>query len=159
MPSDFSHAVVHYFDPDGYEVNVASPAPPGAGGSSSWTPEIDVHGNIVRGLSPQNRLRALAAGSSSVARPHELDSHSVYNSDGTEMLESWGPLHQVRLESCGTVEARLHTTTRCDEGAPALKAGETAPRLPTKEISGAAVPGRSVDADQRLTEYRYNWAL
>jgi RHS repeat-associated protein len=93
-----------------------------------------------------------------MTRSHELDSHSIYSADGTEMLESWGPLHQVRLESGETVEARAHTTTKYDEGAPALKEGETAPRLPTKETVAASIPGKA-DAEPRVTKTNYNWEL
>jgi RHS repeat-associated protein len=156
-PTDFSHATVHYLDPEGYEVNTASPAPPGAEGPSITTAEIDAHGNVVRELSPQNRLRALAAGSESVTRSHELDSHSTYNSDGTEMLESWGPLHRVQLENGETVEARAHQVVKYEDPAP--PAGQAAYHLPTKETSGAAIAGRSEDADQRVSETHYNWTL
>ncbi len=156
-PTDFSHATVHYLDPEGYEVNTASATLPGAEGPSITTAETDVHGNVVRELSPQNRLRALAAGSSSVARSHELDSHSTYNSDGTEMLESWGPLHQVQLENGETVEARAHQVVKYEDPAP--PAGQPAYHLPTKETSGAAIAGKTEDADQRVSETHYNWTL
>jgi RHS repeat-associated protein len=158
-PTDFSHAGVHYLDPEGYEVNTASPAPPGAEGASIATVETDVHGNVVRELSPQNRLRALAAGSGSVTRSHELDSHSTYNSDGTEMRESWGPLHQVRLENGETVEARLHQVVEYEKDAPESPHGTPPAHLPTKETTGAAIAGRSEDADQRVSETHYNWTL
>jgi len=156
-PTDFSHATIHYLDAEGYEVNTASPALPGAGGPSISTSETDTHGNVIRELSPQNRLRALAAGASSAARSRELDSHSVYNSDGTEMLESWGPLHQVRLENGETKNARLHTVVEYKDPAP--PAGQAPYHLPTKETTGAAVPGSSGDADQRTTEFSYWWNL
>jgi len=35
--------------------------------------------------------------------------------NGAEVLESWGPLHKVRLESGESVEARAHTTIKYDE--------------------------------------------
>ena len=89
-PSDYSGATIHYMDPDGYEVNTASPAPPGVEGDAISTSETDTHGNVVRELGAQNRLAALEA-EDPVARSHELDSHSLYSEDGTEMLESWGP--------------------------------------------------------------------
>jgi RHS repeat-associated protein len=158
-PTDFSHASVHYLDPEGYEVNTASPAPPGAEGPSITTSETDTHGNVVRELTPQNRLRSLAAGSGSIARSHELDSHSTYNSDGTEMLESWGPLHQVRLENGEAVEARTHQVLKYDEGAPAPPPNTPPAHLPTKETSGAAIAGKAEDADQRVSETHYDWTL
>jgi RHS repeat-associated protein len=158
LPSDYDAATIHYLDPEGREVNSATPQLPGASGPSITTTEYNVKGSVVRSLGAQNRLNALEA-QDPVGRSRELDSHSTYSADGTEMLESWGPLHQVRLSSGETVEARQHAVVSYDEGAPALKEGETAPRLPTKEIIGAAVAGRSGDADQRVSETHYNWTL
>ena len=54
------------------------------------------------------------------------------------MLESWGPLHKVRLESGETAEARAHTTTKYDEGRRHSKKAKPAPRLPTKETVATA---------------------
>src|SRR5262249_28759366 len=102
---DYSQATVHYMDPAGHEVDTASPSPPGRPGPSITTQEFNVKGDVVRELSAENRLLALQAGHPA-ERSHELDSHSVWNAEGTEMLESWGPLHQVRLESGETEEAR-----------------------------------------------------
>jgi len=159
---DYSRAVVHYMDPDGYEVNTASPSPPGVEGASITTSETDTHGNVVRSLSAQNRLEALKA-VDPVARSHELDSHSVYNSEGTKMLESWGPLHKVRLENGETVEARSHTTVEYDKGfeftEAELKAGATSPNLPTTETVGAAIPGKEKDVELRVSETKYDWKL
>ena len=157
-PEDYSQATVYYMDPDGYLVNTASAAPPGVGGDAIATSETDAHGNVVRTLSAQNRLTALE-GEDPVSRSRELDSHSVYNEDGTEMLESWGPLHEVRLESGETVEVRAHTRVFYDEGAPELKEGETAPHLPTKEEAGARIPGQESDVDVRRTDTKYDWGL
>jgi RHS repeat-associated protein len=154
----YAQATVHYMDPDGYQVNTASAAPPGVAGSAITTSETDSRGNVVRELSARGRLLALEA-EDSVARSHQLDTHSVYSKDGTEMVESWGPLHRVRLQSGETVEARQHTRIAYDEGAPTPKEGESAPRLPTWETTGAAIAGRMSDADLRVTKYRYDWSL
>ncbi|HET9163177.1 MAG TPA: LamG-like jellyroll fold domain-containing protein, partial [Solirubrobacterales bacterium] len=158
-PSDYSGATIHYMDPDGYEVNTASPSPPGVEGDSITTTETDVHGNVVRELSAQNRLEALQA-EDSVVRSHELDSHSVYNEDGIRMLESWGPLHQVRLESSGkTVEARQHVAVEYDKGFEPQDPNimEPWPNLPTKETTAAVVPGQEGELEPRVTETTYNW--
>lgn len=157
-PTEYSGATVHYLDPDGYEVNTASPSAPGVEGDTITTSETDVHGNVVRELGAQNRLVALAS-TDSVERSRELDSHSVYSADGTKLLETWGPLHEVRLESGATVEARQHTTTEYDQGAPAPGAGETSPRLPTKKTTSAVVPGQEYDLEPRVTEIHYDWTL
>ena len=158
-PSDYSKATITYMDPDGYAVNTASPEVPGAGGPSITTSETDQHGNVIRSLSAQNRLLALAEGAKSATRSQELDTHSEYSADGTMMLQSWGPLHEVQLESGEKVQARQHTTIKYDEGAEKLEEGETAPRLPTTETVAAVVSGKEGDSDPRVGKTGYNWKL
>jgi RHS repeat-associated protein len=158
-PSDLSHATVHYLDPEGYEVNSASPAPPGAGGPSISTTETDKHGNVARELTPQNRLRALAAGSESASRSQRLETWLIYSNDGTELLESLGPQHQVRLENGELVEARLREKIRYDERAPSPPPGTPPAHLPTSEESWAEVGGGSARYDKRLTTTEYLWSL
>lgn len=158
-PSDYARATVHYMDPDGHQINTAATAPPGVEGKAITTSETDAKGNVVRELSAGNRLQALAAGPQSAARAKELDSHSTYNADGTRMLESFGPLHEVRLENGQTVQARQHTTIAYDEGAPTPKEDETWPNLPTKETTGARIPGQESDKDVRVSETKYDWDL
>lgn len=161
-PSDYDQAAVHYMDPDGYEVNTASPAPPGVEGDVISTTEVDVKGNIVRSLSADSRLEALEA-EDTVARSHELDSHATYSADGVKQLESWGPLHEVRFENGETAEARSHTTTEYDKGFEPKKDfegnEEPWPNLPTKETSGAAIPGQPGDKDVSVSETKYDWKL
>jgi RHS repeat-associated protein len=155
-PTDFSRATIHYLDAEGYEVNTASPAPPGAEGPSIATAETDMHGSVVRELSPQNRLLALKAGSSSATRSRELDSHSTFSADGTEMLESWGPLHSIRLDNGETKEARAHTVVKYENPAP--PAGQVPFHLPTKETTGALLTN-GTETDQRTSETQYEWKL
>jgi RHS repeat-associated protein len=157
-PHEYTGATVHYMDPEGHQVNTAAPAAPGVEGVSITTSETDARGNVVRELSAQNRLNALKA-TDTAARSRELDAHSVYNAQGTEMLESWGPLHEVRLESGETVEARQHTTIHYDEGAPAPPAGTPPAYLPTKETIAAVVPGKEGEYEPRVTETHYDWNL
>jgi RHS repeat-associated protein len=158
-PGSYTGATVDYLDPDGSEVNVASPSPPGVAGTSIATTETDQKGNVVRELTPQNRLLALES-SSPAARSHELDTHSVYNAEGTKMLESWGPLHEVRLQTGETgVQARQHTTTFYDEGEPVPPAGTPPAYLPTKELVGGVVAGREGEVEPQITETHYNWTL
>jgi RHS repeat-associated protein len=155
-PSTYTGATIDYLDPDGSLVNSASPSPPGVEGSSISTTETNQKGDVIRELSAQNRLVALQA-SNTVARSHELDSHSVYNAEGTEMLESWGPLHEVRLQSGEKVPARRHTTTYYDEREPPPPAGMPPAYMPTKEIVGGLVPGREAEIEPQVTETRYEW--
>ncbi len=161
-PSDYSKAAVTYMDPDGYAVNTASPEIPGAGGPSITTAETDQHGNVTRSLSAQNRLLAMEAGPESAARSRELDSQSTYSADGTEMQESLGPLHWVRLESGAAVKARARTRVEYDKepngtSIPAPPAGTPWPHLPTKETTDTWNGG--VAYEPRVTETHYDWSL
>ena len=65
-------------------------------------------------------------------------------------------LHQVRLESGESKPARLHKTIQYDEGWPGTG---VKPHLPTRETTGASIPGQGTDADQHVTETHYNWTL
>ncbi|MBS1888112.1 MAG: hypothetical protein JSU06_13085 [Actinobacteria bacterium] len=157
-PHEYTGATVHYMDPEGHEVNTSSPSPPGVSGASITTTETNVHGNVVRELGARNRLAALQA-PEPIARSHELDSHSIYNAAGTELLESWGPLHEVRTASGEVVSARRHTVTSYDEGETGRPAGSPPAYLPTKETVAAVVPGTEGELEPRVTETHYNWAL
>lgn len=157
--TSYTRATVYYMDAEGHAVNTATPAGAGTTGASIATSETDQFGNVVRELTAQNRLRALAA-PSPVERSHQLETKRIYNPDGTEMQEERGPLHQVRLESGEVVEARLHTTLQYDEGSPGgWSATNPKPHLPTRETTGASIPGKGLDADQRVSETKYNWTL
>jgi RHS repeat-associated protein len=158
-PTSYSRATVYYMDGDGQLVNTATPSGAGTSAPSITTAEADEHGNVLRELSAQNRLRALAAGAGSVARSHELETKRLYDAEGTEMREEWGPTHAVRLESGSTVQARAHRVVKYDEGAPSPHPGEPKYHLPTRETVGAAIAGQETDADQRLTETKYSWGL
>lgn len=157
-PTSYSHATLYYMDADGHNVNTATPSGAGTSAPSITTSEYDEFGNVTRELSPQNRLRALAAGSESekIKKSHELETKRLYSADGTQMEEEFGPLHPVRLESGVTEKARLHRTIEYDANWP--KTG-LKPHLPTRETTGASIPGKGTDADQRVTETNYNWNL
>lgn len=72
-------------DAEGQLVNTATPSGAGTSAPSITTPEPDEHGNVLRELSVQNRLRALAAGSGSVAKSHELETKRLFNADGDRL--------------------------------------------------------------------------
>jgi RHS repeat-associated protein len=156
-PSSYAKATVQYMDPDGYVVNTVSPKIPGVSGLTLTTSETDRHGNVVRSLSPQNRLRALAA-ANPPARSRQLDTQSTYSADGIKMLESLGPLHKIRLESGSTPEARLHTVIQYDQNAPKPPEGSAPFALPTTETTIASISGQA-DTEPQVTETRYDWNL
>jgi RHS repeat-associated protein len=157
-PSSYSRATVYYMDADGYAINTATPSGAGTSAASITTSETDEFGNVVRELTPQNRLRVLAQ--ESEAEKHEraekLETKRHFSADGTELQEEWGPLRSVRLESGSLVEAQLHRTIEYDHNWPGTG---TKPHLPTRETTGAKIPKQGIDADQRVTETEYNWNL
>ena len=163
-PSDYDQATVHYMDPEGREVNTASPAPPGVEGEAITTAEANEHGDVVRELGAEARLEALAA-EDPPTRAAELDSHTAYTyeEDGarTVQAESWGPLHEVRLKDGETAEARSHTVVENDQGFTLTQEqkekGETWPNLPTEETSGAVVPGEEGELEAQTTKTAYEW--
>jgi RHS repeat-associated protein len=153
-PSSYSHATVYYMDAEGHAVNTATPAGAGTSAGSITTSEVDQFGNVTRELSAQNRVRALAAGSGSVAKSHELETLKTYSADGTELLEERGPMHQIRLESGTSTQGRLYRSIVYEN--PSLP-GLPPPHLPTKETTAALVSGTLYD--QRITETEYNKEL
>jgi len=156
-PSSYSRAVVYYMDTEGHTVNTATPSGAGTSAPSITTTEVDEYGNVTRELSAQNRLRALAKGSESVVRSEELDTHRTFNADGTELLEEWGPLHEV---SGSAEQARKHTTIQYDgKEVPTPPVGTPMPHLPIRVTVGASIPGQGTDADVRVTETKYDWTL
>jgi RHS repeat-associated protein len=158
-PSGYGHATLYYMDSEGQNVNTATPLGAGTESPSITTTETDEFGNVVRELSAQNRLRALAAGSESVKRAEELETKSRYSADGTELLEEWGPMHKVRLESGETAQARLHTSIQYEDAKDGWAGTGVKPHLPTRVTTGASIPGKGTDADQRVSETHYDWTL
>jgi YD repeat-containing protein len=140
----YERATISYFDARGRTVNVARP-----GGGIS-TSEYNESNDVVRTLSPDNRAVAVKAGAKSVEVANKLDSRSVYNSEGDELLETTGPEHNVKLQVGGEAQARQVVKYSYDEGAPA----EGGPyRLPTKTTGAALVAGKEEDIRTTLTSY------
>jgi YD repeat-containing protein len=130
-------------------VNEASP------GGFTTTSEYDEHGNTVRELSAANRTRALATGSTTTEhaeRARQLDTQRIYSADGVDLLEAWGPQHLVTLANGDQAQARAHTATTYDEGAPA--GGPY--HLATTARTGARVVGATSDVDVRTTKTAYD---
>ncbi|HEY6729514.1 MAG TPA: DNRLRE domain-containing protein, partial [Solirubrobacterales bacterium] len=142
-PSVYTRATVYYMDAEGQTTNVATPSGAGTSAPSITTTETNEFGNVVRELTAQNRLRALAAGKeASAAKSQEIDTQFRYSADGTELQEEVGPMHQVRLNSGTTTQARLHRSIQYDanfkyiNGTTTPSPGEGKPHLPTTETTG-----------------------
>jgi len=156
-PTSYSRATVNYMDAEGHEVNVATPSGAGASSPSISTSETDEYGNVVRELTPDNRLRVLEKpeGAERVARAQQLATQRFYGAEGTQMEEEVGPQHKVRLESGSSPEARFHKVIQYDHGMPAGTTPD--PHLPTRETTGASISGEL--HDERVTETTYDWTL
>ncbi len=161
-PTSYAKATIYYMDSEGMAVNIATPAGAGTSSASISTTETDEFGNVVRELSPQNRQRALEA-PEPAKKAEELDTHRTFSADGTEMVEEWGPLHQIALEGGGTALARGHrvvvydqcTLSECGPWSPS----NPKPGLPTTEVTGASIANQAEDADQRISKIAYDWKL
>jgi RHS repeat-associated protein len=166
-PSAYTRATVYYMDAEGQLVNTATPQGAGTSAASISTVETGEHGNVVRELTPQNRLRALASGSTTAetaAKAKELDTHRRFSADGTQLEEEWGPMHETRFADGTSAQARLHRVVQYDEtskydiGTPTSSSTMPMPHMPTLETTGAEWSG-GVDKDVRVTRTAYNWNL
>jgi RHS repeat-associated protein len=144
--TDYRRATVYYLDNHGRTVNVANPS-----GAIS-TAEYNSTDDVVRTLSPDDRASALKEGVKSTEVSKLLDTQSVYNEEGSELLSTTGPRHTVKLANGKEVQARSHTVYSYDEGAPA----EGSPyRLVTKVTQGAQIEGEG-EQDIRTTTTAYS---
>jgi RHS repeat-associated protein len=117
--TDLRDGQVHALDVNGREVNTAAFSGTGQAGWKVTTSEYDQYGNTVRELSAANRDLALTGDPTSLGLPADigtaafaqaLDERSLYAADGTDLLDSYGPLHTVAIDG-GWVNARQHTHT------------------------------------------------
>ncbi|HVE67788.1 MAG TPA: RHS repeat-associated core domain-containing protein [Solirubrobacteraceae bacterium] len=141
--SSYPKADIHYLDANGREVNVASP------GGRITTSEYDVHDNVTRELTAENRRRVLAGQGSAT----QLDTRRTYSADGLELLDEFGPAHDVKLSSGSVVSARAHSSIAYDEGAPSSTF-----HLPTTTTVSARL-ANGTDVDSRVAKQTYDWTL
>ncbi|MFG3679405.1 RHS repeat-associated core domain-containing protein [Micromonospora chalcea] len=157
LPSSYERATVTYLDANARAVNTAKP---GGHITTTW---FDSYGNIVADLTAGNRRRALdaSAGDSAEAEAElaaRLADASVYSADGQNLLETFGPEHDVVLPAGTVVRGRTHTRYTYDEGAPAT--GGPYHLITTERVSLSYVnAGQTVDVDTRTNSTRYDWAL
>ena len=141
--ADYKRATISYLDSQGRIVNTALPS----GGIA--TNEYNELNDVVRGLSPDNRAAALKEGSKSAEVSKQLDTQSVYNEEGSQLLETRGPEHKVKLTSGTEVSARNHVKYAYDENAP--EGGHFG--LATKVTDGAEYEGKESDIRETTTSY------
>jgi YD repeat-containing protein len=158
LPNSYERATVTYLDANARTVNTAEP---GGYLSTTW---YDSFGNVVQELSAGNRQRALDASTTDTAAAEAqqaaaLSDVSVHSSDGQNLLETFGPEHDVVLPvTAATVRGRAHTRYTYDEGAPAT--AEPLGLVTTELASVSYVnAGQTVDDDVRTTTTQYDWTL
>lgn len=163
--SDWPYATLHYLDVNGRNVNTANY---GAGAWQIGTSGYDKFGNTLTQLSALARDEALSPSNypdldgyvasipASSDRAALLSTNNIYSPDGTELTDTVGSMHPVVLSSGSTVDARTHTHTTFDEGAPNNDvAADGGPyRLPTT-ITAAAQTSDAVDHDARTSHKGY----
>jgi YD repeat-containing protein len=142
--SSYKRATIHYWDGNGRMVNTALPT----GGIA--TTEYNRTNDVERTLSADNRAAALNEVGKTAEASKLLDTESAYNESGTELLETRGPQHTVKLSSGAVVQARNHVRYFYDEGAP----GGQSYNLLTKTTDGAEYEGK--EADVRTTTSSYS---
>jgi streptogramin lyase len=162
----YKRANVYYLDEQGRQVNVASPST-NANGAIATT-EYNEFNDVIRTLTPDNRLTALAAGAESAAESKLLDTQSTYNGEGAKegevaepgsmLVESYGPQHMIKYHGSGegsgeTKEklARDHKVFAYDQGAPG---GETY-HLLTEESDLARLSNKE-EVEVRTTKKSYS---
>jgi RHS repeat-associated protein len=150
-PSSYEWANIQYLDRDGRVVNMASSD--GQGGAYVSATEYDQFGNVTHSLTAANRARILAG----IPDASVLWTRNLYSDDGVDLLETFGPMHEVQLADGTVQQAQQHVTYAYDEDPPL---GVTCPcHLVTTTVSGARVQGSSSDTDVRTTETTYDWDL
>ncbi len=144
-----TRAITYYMDYRARTVNIATPS------GAITTTEYDKVNNVTRVLSADNRAQALKEGKTAEAA-ELLDTKSIYNEHETELTESLGPQHLVKLvkgKDGGPEEvlARNHIKYFYDENAP--ENGETY-QLVTKSTDGArTASGEEFDIRTDSTSY------
>ena len=175
--AQYTSATLSYFDAEGRLVNAELP------GGAIATTEYNKTNDVIRTLSPDNRAAALKEGKTySVADSKLWDTESKYNGEttaeqkaeeeeakagkrtapepGTELLETRGPQHKVKLAETGEeVLARNHVKYSYDEGSPSGKHYG----LLTKKTDGAEYEGKEADIRTTIDSYagqnNFGWTL
>lgn len=140
--TQYKRATVEYLDGHARTVNVMAP------GGGITTSEYGDENNVVRTLTTANRATALKE-ANPVESAKLLDTENKYTEEGTELTETTGPQHKIRLANGSEVEARSHVKYSYDEGAPE---GEEY-GLVTKAVTSSLVAGKEEEPRTTRTYY------
>ena len=124
--SGYKRATLVYMDGQARTTNTASPS-----GAIS-TVEYNSLNEVTRTLSAADRALALKEGGKSAEAAKALSSEKIYQDEGTQLRETFGPEHKVKLPNGTEEETRDRQQFSYNEGEPAK--GEKYD-LPTKEVS------------------------
>ncbi len=147
--SKYTRATIDYVNEKGMTVNTASPS-----GAISTT-EYNETNEVIRTLSPDNRLAALKETGKTVAASELLDTRTEYDPEDSEIVKVLGPQHKVKLSSGAEVEAREVTHNYYDEESKeAEEETHESYRLVTKTTRGARLAnGEEKDVRTAKTSY------
>lgn len=147
--SGYKKATIDYMDEEGRTVNTRAP------GGGIATTEYNEANEVVRTLSPQNRVRALAEGAKSVEVAEHLSTITEYNPSDNQIAKTLGPEHKIKLANGEEVQARAVTHNYYNEGAQqAEEKNEEEYNLLTRSVSGALLAsGEEVERRTTLTSY------
>jgi RHS repeat-associated protein len=147
--SSYKRATIFYTDSVNRLVNTAYPTT--SSSNAIATSEYNKYDDVTRTLSPDDRVKALEAGSKSAEQANLLDTEDTYSSDGTELVETLGPQRQVKLADGEQEYARRRTAFEYDQEAP-----EGGPyHLVTSTSEGAFVSGHNAE-DVRTVKTSYS---
>ena len=147
--SKYTRATIDYVNEKGMTVNTTSPS-----GAISTT-EYNETNEVIRTLSPDNRLAAMKETGKTVAASELLDTRTEYDPEHSEIVKVLGPQHKVRLSSGAEVEAREVTHNYYDEEAKgAEEETHESYRLLTKTTHGALL-ANGEEKDLRTTKMSY----
>ncbi len=162
--SDWPHASMWYFTEDGTTTNTA------VHGDNRWlidTTWYDDHGSVVQTLDGVGRARALAE-PDPARRPTtawEASWLTVYDADGSRVVDEYGPAHTATLENGTSGLFRPHTShvydddpagVGLDPNRPALPEGETSFGLVVEERHSVVTADLVSDHDTRLARHEYS---
>jgi streptogramin lyase len=163
--TSYKRATIDYLDEKGRQVNVAHPSASTYGAIA--TTEYNEFNDVIRTLTPDNRIAALEAGANSVEQSKVLDTQNTFNGEGakegeveepgTRLVESFGPQHMVKYHGNGegsgeTKEklARDHKRLFYDQGAPG---GETYNLLTEEKDLASLINGEELEVRTTKTSY------
>jgi YD repeat-containing protein len=149
---DWGYADLSYVDDLGYTVNTASY---GAGAWLVTATDYDSEGNVIRELDASATATARATPGLSPAQVDAMSTRTVYNAEiknaegvvvlpgSSRVSDIYGPTRLVALGDGTQAQARPHTATTYDVGAPSVLNPATGQHwsLPTTITTGAADPG------------------